>query len=80
MACNTPILASFDTDSELAQILHQANAGICVEPENAESLIQAILEIGMHVSTYCGGRRYVQTNAEKKACVGKYMEILKRNV
>ena len=42
MACNTPIIACFDTDSELADILNKSGAGICIEPENAEVLSEFI--------------------------------------
>ena len=74
MACNTPIIASFDTDSELADILKKADAGICVEPENAEMLANSIL------STYrdggpslYGGRDYVIRFAGVQYGVSRYV-------
>lgn len=45
MACNTPIIASFDTNSELADIINKANAGICVNPGDADELSKAILNM-----------------------------------
>lgn len=77
MACNRPIVAAFDTDSELSEILKSANAGSCVEPENAELLAQAIEEMKENTHRYTGGRDYVCKNASKTVCVSKYVEILK---
>ena len=78
MACNRPIVAAFDTDSELSEILKSANAGICVEPENAELLAQAIGEMKENTHRYTGGRDYVCKNASRTVCVSKYVEILER--
>lgn len=78
MACNTPIIAAFDVDSELAKILDEANAGICVEPENPDALIRAILTIREKSEEYNGGREYVCKYASKTLCVKKYVELLKQ--
>lgn len=78
MACNTPIVAAFDTDSELAEVISEANAGICVEPEEPELLAQAITTMKANAGQYSGGRAYVCKNASKTVCVEKYVEILKQ--
>ena len=77
MACDTPILAAFDTDSELASILTQASAGHCVDPENAEALAEAILASFAQADEERpnGGRAYVEQFASKELCVGKYVEL-----
>ena len=84
MACNTPIIASFDTDSELAAILEQSNAGICVEPENAEALAEAIkdayheknnIEKRKKIPT---SREYVIEHASKDNSVKKYIECIEK--
>ena len=80
MACNTPIIAAFDTDSELADILARANAGVTVEPENAEALAEAILSMKRGEVKVTGGRAYVCEHAEKKLCTAKYVEIIKNSV
>lgn len=74
MACNTPIIAAFDPDSELAEIIQVANAGTCVEPENAEALAQAVLT-AQNASGECGGRDYVCQFASKQVCVAEYVKI-----
>ena len=77
MACDKPIIAAFDTDSELAAILSQADAGIAIEPENTVALADAILAVKNGEILPRGGRAFVCENAEKKLCVSKYVEILK---
>ena len=81
MACNTPIVASFDTDSELADIIKECSAGIVVEPENPQALAHALrktckakAENSMPVS---GSREYVTAHASSKICVGKYVDCIK---
>ena len=78
MACGTPIVAAFDTDSILAEILQEAHAGICVEPENSDALAGAIIEMKEHAEDYHGGRSYVNQNASRAICVERYLEILQQ--
>lgn len=77
MACNTPIIASFDTDSELADIIKKAQAGICVEPENAEALANAILEAKNSRLT-SKGREYVLNYASKDVCAKEYVNQMEK--
>lgn len=78
MACNTPIVASFDTDSELSAILKESNAGIAVESENVQALEEVILSLlDSSKDRYSGGREYVLKNASNEICTLKYMEVLK---
>ena len=77
MACDTPIIAAFATESELADILARAGAGISVEPENAEALADAILSVKNGEKAPHGGRAYVCEHAEKTVCVARYVKILK---
>lgn len=76
MACGTPIIASFDTDSELAEILKSSNAGICVEPENYKALSDAITKAKNNSFKFSNGRDYVLNNADKHICLKKYAEII----
>ena len=80
MACDTPIIAAFDTESELADILSRSGAGVVVEPENAEALAEAILLMKRGETRIAGGRAYVCEHAEKKLCTAKYVEIIKNSV
>ncbi|MBQ9115858.1 MAG: glycosyltransferase family 4 protein [Clostridia bacterium] len=75
MACGTPIIAAFDTDSELAETITQAGAGISVEPEDAELLASAILRMAEgEAERYSGGREYAIEHASREKCVRKYVE------
>lgn len=81
MACNTPIVASFDIGSELDLIVSAANAGICIEPENPDKLKETILEFYENKNQNTSiGRDYVFKHASKDVCVEKYIEILEREV
>ena len=78
MACNTPIIAAFDTDSELADVIGKANAGVAVDPENADKLAEAILEMkNGKASNFSGGREYAVEYASKEKCTKKYVETIK---
>lgn len=79
MACNTPIIASFDTVSDMADILNQSGAGVCTPAGDADALSNAILEFKEGrgwVKTDL--RAYVKNNAEKSTCVGRYIEMFYR--
>lgn len=77
MACNTPIIASFDINSELDSIITSANAGICVEPQSKDELCRAILEYKKrNLEVQKCGRIYVLENASKRKCVDRYIKVL----
>lgn len=80
MACNTPIIASFDTDSELSEILNDNNSGICVEPGNAQKLAEAILNEFHSLQIGHDGRNFVEAYASKQQCVEKYVSCLEKTV
>lgn len=82
MACNTPIIASFDTDSELSRVLDDSGAGICVEPENAEMLARSILDAEKRCKdlsekeTKVSPRDYLMRHASQKESVGLYVSCI----
>lgn len=80
MACDTPIIASFDMDSDLAYILFDSGAGIVVEPENKELLADKILDCykmkKRKKNLLVASRDYVYEYASKSACVGEYSKII----
>ena len=78
MACNTPIIASFDLNSDLAEIIVGSGIGCCVEPENSDLLSKSIMQ---HYRLHLGkessmGRCYVEHTVSKEACVAKYIDII----
>lgn len=80
MACNTPIIASFDTESDLAEVLKKSGAGICVEPGNATALAGAIKDAyekwKNEGKSSLDTRAYAIQNASKEICVKKYIDTL----
>ena len=78
MACNTPIIASFDTDSDLADVIRDSGAGCCVEPGDSTVLAHVIeaafLEWNSGIYKSLNLREYVRLNASKETCVGRYIE------
>lgn len=77
MACNTPIVASFDTDSDLAEVIRDSGAGKCVEPGHILELSNAILEVSkMKNMEHIELRDYVSKYASKQTCVKKYKYII----
>lgn len=78
MACNTQIIAAFDTDSELNSILSEANAGVCIPPENEKLLAECILEMynnKIDNTVKNSAREFVCRNASKSTCTAKYAAL-----
>lgn len=78
MACNTPIIASFDVESDLSDIIRDSGAGMCVEPENISVLIDGILDMyeQRYDDTLWINREYAHQNASKTMCVNKYLQVI----
>ena len=78
MACNTRIIASCDLDSELCDIIRRSNAGICVEPQNKNELVRAILEeYQMEPDMHTDTRKTVMQIASKNVCTTAYLKQFK---
>jgi glycosyltransferase involved in cell wall biosynthesis len=78
MACARPIILS--VKGQARQILEQAGAGRCVEPENALALSQAILDLYHRPEARKemgeDGRRHVVEHFSRKRLAEKYLECL----
>lgn len=77
MACNTPIIASFDTDSDLSDVIRDSGAGECVEPESIDDLKKAIISKYTHNIKGLDLREYVKENASRKFCVSRFVNEFK---
>ena len=83
MACNTPIIASFDTNSDLADVIRNSGAGKCVAPGNVKALTEAIKRASKIKSNDLKDRnlrKYVLENASKQACVNEYIDLIKSTI
>lgn len=74
MACNTPIVASFDTDSDMAKILEESGAGKCVQAGNVDALACEIARLSKEGILKGDFREYVRRFADRKICVERYLE------
>ena len=83
MACGTPIIASFDRDSDLEDTLTRSGAGRCVEPGSASALADAVLEARKGRRAAASPekiREYALANVSREACVGRYIGTIKNAV
>lgn len=75
LACNTPLVASFDKESDLADLLRAAGCGQVVDPEDAQALANALtVAMAKHEKAICNTRDFVKATASKEVCVKKYVE------
>ena len=84
MATGRPLLVCFDDHSELRGLIDEIEAGLCVDPKNAEGLAKNIKYLAENhvIREKMGenGRRYIDNNLTKRICVEKYYNILMRAV
>lgn len=74
MACDTPIIASFDLDSELAEIISESGAGVCVGAGDVEELSKAIIEI-KNKPLKVSSRQYLEQNLSKEKLLKEYVKL-----
>lgn len=79
MACSRPLIAA--VEGEAAEVIKDANAGICVEPENPEAMSQAVLKLYRERSSlqkFSSAREYVEKHFSRDTLVNKWEEVLKK--
>ena len=80
MACGTPVIAAFDADSELADIIREADAGVCAEPEDPQALADAVLDAyrkrGSVQRPLASAREYVLRHASRETGVESYVRCI----
>ncbi len=74
MATNTPIIASFDLDSELALIIKKAKAGFTVKPEDVNAIVKVINKL-KKIKFHSNGNEFVKKYYSKTVCVKKYIKV-----
>ncbi len=80
LACNTPVIASFDPESDLADVLAASGGGVCVPPGDAAALAGAIREA---YEAWKQGkpkegraRDWALQTASRDVCVKRYLDAL----
>lgn len=77
MAAQRPIIASFDKDSELANLITTNNCGVCVKPNDVGGMINAIM--GMVHNSYeygINGRNFIEKELSRNNGTKKYIDII----
>jgi glycosyltransferase involved in cell wall biosynthesis len=78
MACARPVILG--VQGEAQQILENAQAGICIQPENSSELAQAILRLAenpqLRETLGRNGRRHVLQNFSRRQSATAYIEVL----
>ena len=80
LAAGTPIIASYDLDSELSQMTNSNGIGVAINPENAKQMADAILKLKnskkllreMSISA----QTFVESHASKNLAVKQYVHVL----
>ena len=84
MAAERPILASFDSDSDLFSLLHTEHCGVLVDSNSKEELIHSIqwmvMNRGECKEMAIRGRKYVVNKLNKNRCVGLYIDTIRSSL
>jgi colanic acid biosynthesis glycosyl transferase WcaI len=80
MSSGRPMIATVQSDTQIAYLIEQANCGIRVEPGDPKALAEAILELFLNepLRTVMGrnGRAFVVENYSRKVAARKYQKLL----
>ncbi|MBP3554301.1 MAG: glycosyltransferase family 4 protein [Clostridia bacterium] len=81
MAAKTPILASFDAESELVKFVNENNCGVCVPADEEAGLMEAILEMKQSKDKRKewgeNGRSFIDANLSRHIGTSKYIDVIK---
>ena len=84
LSAGRPVLASFDTESELNRILEREGCGVCVEPDNSEVLRETLLKLvdGHAPLKEMGerGRKFILENLTARTATAKWLTLLEELV
>jgi glycosyltransferase involved in cell wall biosynthesis len=78
MSCARPVILG--VEGQARQILEEAQAGICIEPENSAQLAQAVLRLAadqqLRDTLGRNGRRHVLQHFSRRQTATAYLEVL----
>jgi lipopolysaccharide/colanic/teichoic acid biosynthesis glycosyltransferase len=81
MASARPILAAVDPGSDVWNLVEQARCGLCVEPENPQALVEAILTLhgdtALRETLARNGRDYVVRYHNRQVVAEEYDELFR---
>jgi glycosyltransferase involved in cell wall biosynthesis len=80
MAAERAVLASFDAESELSQIIQSAKCGISVQADDQDKFVEAILKMYSHKKDLqqmgANGRKFVLQNLTRKQGTASYVNVI----
>lgn len=80
LAAGRPVLASFDTDSDLSRLLTEKDCGVCIESDDGESLCKTVLDLadGCYCLEEMGqkGRQYILDEMTAKVGTERWLRLL----
>ncbi|HYU45586.1 MAG TPA: glycosyltransferase family 4 protein [Terriglobales bacterium] len=78
MACQRPVIVA--VDGQARQVVEAAGAGVFVEPEDSDALVQAILNLaadpGRRQRMGISGRNYIVSQLSRERTAQKYLKVL----
>ncbi len=81
MAAGRAVLLSGEVDSEAATLLREADAGICVPPESASALVDAIRQIRsdpeLRERLGTNGRKWVADHYSRETVIAAYSQMIR---
>ena len=81
LSAERPVLASFDLDSELCELIEDNRFGVCVSPDDKDGFIEALLTLGSKTAARQkigeNGRAYLLANLTKETCTAQYVDVLR---
>ena len=84
MSAERPVLACFDNDSDLCDIVRDTGCGVCIKPDDIDGLVNAIITLSKNaeenVKMGKKGREYILKYLTKEIGTSKYVEVLKEAV
>ncbi|MPM22652.1 hypothetical protein SDC9_69110 [bioreactor metagenome] len=80
LAAGTPIIASYDLDSELASMANSNGFGISINPENAQEMADSILKIRNNKQLLqemsSTAKTFVEAHASKEKAMKRYLQVI----
>ena len=81
MAAERPILASFDSESDLVKLINKSQCGLTSRPGDVEGMVNNIRALyrdpERRSQMGSNAKRYLENYNNKEKCVSMYVETLK---
>ena len=81
MACGKPVIANFDSNTDLEQLINANDVGIFTNCNDVDSMVEAILKYynnpNLKLQHGFNARKYILENLTKKVGTRRYIKLLK---